>query len=203
MFCPRPKSNVAPCASSMLLDTSVHRRGERDAGQKVICVCHATFTVSRSPGGVLAQPARESPNYREAEKKENVSKERWFSSVSKSCACHTHNPPNPGRGRFQRRGDFFDGPQHRFALTHVSNPGRQNHLFVGRPIRPPGPRTIKNFLPHRRENSWNTHTQSSFADRWRGPALPFGFANFMRFTRRSAMISLAGRPMRAASSTTW
>jgi hypothetical protein len=51
VFCPRPKLNVAPCASSVLLNTSVHRRGERNARQKVICVFHATFTMPRSFSG--------------------------------------------------------------------------------------------------------------------------------------------------------
>src|SRR6267378_4782035 len=44
---PAPKLNVAPRASSVLLNTSVHRRGERNARQKVICVFHATFTFPR------------------------------------------------------------------------------------------------------------------------------------------------------------
>src|SRR6267143_2418720 len=44
---PAPKLNVAPRASSVLLNTSVHRRSERNARQKVICVFHATFTFPR------------------------------------------------------------------------------------------------------------------------------------------------------------
>jgi hypothetical protein len=47
VFCSRPKVNVASCASSVLLNTSVHRRGERNARQKVICVFHAKFTFPR------------------------------------------------------------------------------------------------------------------------------------------------------------
>ena len=45
---PAPKLNVAPRASSVFVNTSVHRGGERNARQKVICVFHATFTMPRS-----------------------------------------------------------------------------------------------------------------------------------------------------------
>src|SRR5882762_1830686 len=50
-FCPRPKSNVVSCASSVFLNTSVHRRGERYARQQVICVFHATFIMPCSLSG--------------------------------------------------------------------------------------------------------------------------------------------------------
>src|SRR6267143_4665503 len=84
---PAPKLNVAPRASSVLLNTSVHHRGERNARQKVICVFHATFTRhvrfrGDAPGGSrlwfasawLAGeiPARTPLTYREAKKSKNV-----------------------------------------------------------------------------------------------------------------------------------
>jgi hypothetical protein len=61
--CPRPKSNVAPCASSVLLNTSLHHRGERNAGEKVICLFHATFTVPRSFSRRCARTAGEGVSY--------------------------------------------------------------------------------------------------------------------------------------------
>jgi hypothetical protein len=42
--CAARVSSLSSCASSVLLNTSVHRRGERNARQKVICVFHVMFT---------------------------------------------------------------------------------------------------------------------------------------------------------------
>ena len=95
---PAPKLNVASCASSVFLNTSVHRRGERNVRQKGICVFHATFTTLRSFSGGLAgrltlvvrvRPARggnsseNSPHYREAKKSTNVRDEIEKSFESK------------------------------------------------------------------------------------------------------------------------